>query len=169
MCNRLVDIWCWSSIESTLSLFSNLFQLLDRTCFKTFDIFKIVSCDQNWNWKLNCPKLLVVVLALIKVGPLLIVFHQGMQNLCKTVNISFGLYGTKTRASGIVLRSDILFSLQSEAADRWVIFFCVTFYHLTLESPSDKFPQLFCREHQLRSTGIRYYLAILVGPGGYLS
>ena len=130
MCNRLVDMWCWSSIESTLALFSNLFQLLDRTCFKTFDIFKFVSYDPNWNWKLNCPKLLVVVLALIKVGPLLIVFHQGMQNLCKTVNISFGLYSTRTR-----IEQDKRFSprircflknLQSEVADHWA----ELFFHL---------------------------------------
>ena len=63
---------------------------------KLLTFSKLWATTPNWNWKLNCPKLLVVVLALIKVGPLLIVFHQGMQNLCKTVNISFGLYGTRT-------------------------------------------------------------------------
>ena len=167
MCNRLVDIWCWSLIESTLSLFSNLFQLLDRTCFKTFDIFKIVSCDPNWNWKPNCPKLLVVVLALIKVGPLLMVFHQGMQNLCKTVNISFGLYGTRTGIepgkwyfSKIRCFLQSLPFTQSKAAGRWVTFlFFLTFDHLTLESPFGKFPQSLLENKFL--TGFKYYLVIL--------
>ena len=132
MCNRLVDIWCWSLIESTLSLFSNLFQLLDRTCFKTFDIFKIVSYDPKLKLKTQLSQTSSCCIGPDQSGALAHSIPSRDAKLMQNGQYQFRTLRHKnrnrTKASGIFLRPDVFYKVYTEWSS-WPLSYLFILWH----------------------------------------